>query len=529
MASGAPPGLAGYLMAQESARRGEQANLQGLGAILSLQNAARQQALDEQMQPLKIEQLRTAVEQARSNTELRARLSGMLGGAAPAPGGAMPQAGGPAGIPLDGGMAPAGPADAAGPNPRGAFGGMNPLAAMLMMSGDAGLGKVGTAMQDANKPLTVGEGGSVFIPGVGQVYSRPKLGENVLPITDARGNVIGVRPMPGAAEAAGLVTSATEGAKAGWDPFMGQLDAQNRPIPQTRGQFVQGVGGAPAPQRASTPAAGPLNAGDVSAQINALFPLSAQAGLAAEGADIRRRELMPNGGGMLPTAQVFPQLAGRVPAASPPAAVQPVARTGMGQTPEERSAAETTGRETAQLVSGYRQKMPGINMTLQRLNRLEALNADDKTFAAGGAELKTELGRIAQGFGIDVAPFKTASSEVYLAQIGELMKDRLASKDYGSGSGVSNLDLIAARQPLPELAKTRAGRAEIINAIRLDTQQSQKDMSAAVQHFDKNLSLRDFQFPSAQTQSSQRAVTRRGTVNNRRVIQYSDGTIEYEQ
>ena len=92
---------------------------------------------------------------------------------------------------------------------------------------------------------------------------------------------------------------------------------------------------------------------------------------------------------------------------------------------------------------------------------------------------------------------KTANTELYIAHVAELMKDRLASKDYGSGTGVSNLDLLAAKEPLPQLARTREGRALIMDALDKDTAQSIEDAKAAREYFDSNnYSLRGFKFPS---------------------------------
>lgn len=89
---------------------------------------------------------------------------------------------------------------------------------------------------------------------------------------------------------------------------------------------VPSVGSAPAatvaPPTATTPAPAPsgglerlLNPQQVSASVNAMFPPAAQAAAAAEGAEIQRRELMPNGGGMLPnTLTRSPLTAGADPA-----------------------------------------------------------------------------------------------------------------------------------------------------------------------------------------------------------------------
>jgi hypothetical protein len=59
---------------------------------------------------------------------------------------------------------------------------------------------------------------------------------------------------------------------------------------------------------------------------------------------------------------------------------------------------------------------------------------------------------------------------------------------------------LTAGRPLPEVMKTPQGRQQIIKALRMDTQRSIGDMNSAVEHFDKNLSLKGFQFPSSTQQ-----------------------------
>jgi hypothetical protein len=186
----------------------------------------------------------------------------------------------------------------------------------------------------------------------------------------------------------------------------------------------------------------------------------------------------------------------RAPGAAPAATGAP-AGGGVGMTPAQRSSAEMIGKNDAERVTALEQKLPSQMSTLRRLDRMEALTKDDQTFAAKGAELKKELGSLAQAFGLKIDAGKTANTETYLAQVGELLKDRLGSKDYGSGSGISNLDLISAQGPLPELAKTAQGRLQIIQAIRADTQRNISDAQAARDFFDANRgSLRGFRYPS---------------------------------
>jgi hypothetical protein len=300
----------------------------------------------------------------------------------------------------------------------------------------------------ANNPETKWEGGVPLNPRTGQ----PVSGAPILPQTNQQGfsnrlqfdpatQTFRVSLTPGGVEAFTTQQDIQEAAKARRDPFLGVVDPQGRPVPMTRERFAQSYGGVAAPGAAPAASAAPATS---------------------------------QGGG-------------------------------MGPTPAQKASAETIGKNDADRVTALEQKIPSQLSTLRRLDRMEELTKDDATFAAKGAEIKKELGSLAQAFGLQVNVAKTANTESYLAHVGELLKDRLGSKDYGSGSGVSNLDLISAQVPLPELAKTAQGRMQIFAAIRADTQRNLKDAQGARDYFDANRgSLRGFVWPSEAEAEQQR-------------------------
>jgi hypothetical protein len=237
--------------------------------------------------------------------------------------------------------------------------------------------------------------------------------------------------VPGAQELLLSQARINEQARAERDPYLGAVDAQNRPIPQTREGFVQQFG---------------------------------------------TQGVRPQGAPM-----------------APPVAPQ---RRGMGMSPGEvKTSTELAGKDVERVTS-LEQKIPSLVSLDRRLVQMESLTSDDKTYAAKGAELKTLLGSITQAFGFKVNEQKTANTEEYMVHVAELLKDRLASKDYGSGTGVSNLDLLAAERPLPATANTAQGRRQIIAAIRADTKRALDDSVAARDYFGANNSLRGFKYPS---------------------------------
>lgn len=175
-------------------------------------------------------------------------------------------------------------------------------------------------------------------------------------------------------------------------------------------------------------------------------------------------------------------------------------------------------------VSELQKKIPSLYSTISRLDKMEVLTKDDKTFAAAGAELKSDLGRIAQAFGLKVNAEKTANTESYMAHVAELLKERLASKDYGSGTGISNVDLISAKEPLPKVANTAVGRLKIIDALRKDAKRAITDNEAAVEHFAQYHEMTTFKYPSAVDPG--RITEMRRTKDGRVLIKRASGAIE---
>lgn len=343
----------------------------------------------------------------------------------------------------------------------------------------------------ANNPETKVEGGYAYNPRdlkPGSFLPTQKItddGKGVVTQIGPNGLPV-VAPMAGSLSTYGQFQDVTEASKAGRDPFMGVTDAQGRPIPMTRERFAQTYGGVQPPntQPASVPmfGLGTLNLSESQADVKGYAPTEADA--------IARLQRLGRQG----QTGAF--------------AVDPSKGGGIGQTAGEKTTQTTVAEGDAKKVLELEAKIPSMLNVNRRLDRMAALTADDKTYAAAGAEIKTTLGSIAQTFGLKVNPQKTANSEEYLAHVAELLKDRLASKDFGSGSGVSNLDILAAQKPLPEMAKTAAGRVQLINALKADTDRNLKDAQSARDYFDANNSLRGFRYPSElAAQQSQKETT----------------------
>lgn len=201
------------------------------------------------------------------------------------------------------------------------------------------------------------------------------------------------------------------------------------------------------------------------------------------------------------------------------------------QSPASRAGGEKSAQTEAEWVGTLPQKVMSANQSSRYLDRLSELNKDKMTYASAGAEFKTTLGRIAQSIdpSFDPNKIKTANTEQYIATVSELLKARLGSKDYGSGTGVSNLDILTASTPLPQLSNTQVGRQQIIEALKKDTAVQIEDYKDAQNHFYNKgqNTLRGWIPPSEKQNQSGRTVVQTGTYNGRKVIKYSDGSVEY--
>lgn len=163
-----PPGLTGYRAAVEDSQRKNALDLQNATGLLGLQSQL-------EMKPLQAAQLRLALENGLFNQQLKRQIMGGIGGAPSA--GAQP-AFGEGGISTPGGgqanmnTGQAIPPGAASPSSN-MLGGLSGPAALMLLSGDTGMGALGKAMLEQGKPINVRPGGTVYIPGQGPQYTAP--------------------------------------------------------------------------------------------------------------------------------------------------------------------------------------------------------------------------------------------------------------------------------------------------------------------------------------------------------------------
>lgn len=239
------PFLRGMLASQAAGQQQQMGNLQAIGLLSQLQDRA-------ETRPLQRALLEAQVSQAQQDAELLQgflRSRGMVGGQ---PSGQQPPAFGAGGVSLPGGgqgnmqtgqvVSPQ-----AIPQSGGAPGMLPPHIQFALLH--PRLRALGQAEAEAFKPtdkqrdalaLGMQPGTPAYNAFVGTQFTQSgawRVGPNGQLQLD-----------PNYAAGRGAITAAEELERARLDPMMTQVDAQGRPIPQTRLQFAQGVGAVPPPQ-----------------------------------------------------------------------------------------------------------------------------------------------------------------------------------------------------------------------------------------------------------------------------------------
>jgi hypothetical protein len=234
MLSNLPPGMAGFVLADQQRGQKTAQNIQSLGMLSQLQNAD----LERQLLPLKMKQLQAQVAEAETMGGILRRY--------------MEARGGQAGVPAGGtqvGMTPGTPGQPAG----NAFALPPDVELALLHPRLAGLGKV---QAEAYKPTDkVREAVALgMVPGSPQfnAFIGTQFNQGGAWQTSPQG---GVNLAPGYAQGMGEVKRAEEGAKAGFDLVTVPPTSPNAPPTfRSRAQVLQGAGAAPVPPPVTTTA-----------------------------------------------------------------------------------------------------------------------------------------------------------------------------------------------------------------------------------------------------------------------------------
>jgi len=190
-------------------------------------------------------------------------------------------------------------------------------------------------------------------------------------------------------------------------------------------------------------------------------------------------------------------------------------RTTIQNLPAGKKFSETLGETAAKRLDDLRTKAESASSTLQTSEQLLPL-LDDPNFISG--TLANARLAVAKAVGIDVS-----ATEAYFAGIGQQVAERITA--FGAGTGLSDADR--------EFAKKIAGGEETLTVgairriIRINNESARNVMGKYNEERTrlgkKDPEVLDY-FPEL---SITRQVRRTGTVNDRRVVEYSDGSIEY--
>jgi hypothetical protein len=195
-----------------------------------------------------------------------------------------------------------------------------------------------------------------------------------------------------------------------------------------------------------------------------------------------------------------------------------IAREGAARTtilPAGKKFGETLGEKAALRLDDFRTKAESARRTLNLSDRLRPLLNDPAFISGTLAEKRTAAAR---AFGMDVA-----ATEAFFAGIGGEVAERITQ--FGAGTGLSDADRT--------YAKKIAGGEETfskegIEKIMRINEETARDMVRLYGEERTRLAKKEPEvldyYPDIKID---RAVRRTGKVGNRRVIEYTDGSLEY--
>jgi hypothetical protein len=185
------------------------------------------------------------------------------------------------------------------------------------------------------------------------------------------------------------------------------------------------------------------------------------------------------------------------------------------QMPSGKKFSETLGETAGKRLDTFRDKAESAATTLQSAQQLLPL-LDDPNFISG--TLANARLAVAKAAGIDVA-----STEAYFAGVGQQVAERITA--FGAGTGLSDADREFAKKiAAGEETLTTEGIRRI---IRINAESARNVInrynSERTRLAEKEPEVLDF-YPEI---TVDRQVKRRGTLNNRPVVEYTDGSVEY--
>lgn len=427
-----PPGLRGYVAAEQLANQRGMNGLAQMQGLMALQQGIEQQEINRVLKPLQVQQLQLAVRQAQQNAALRQQLQG---GAPTSP------AFGEGGMSLPGGGQANMNTGQVLPPQQG--GGIPSNIQSMLLSGDSGLSALGQAMLDRSKPIAAREGAPIVNPQTGEIlFYAPKLEAGMSP-TFSGGQVTGVSNLPGYVDAMSSRTRGQEGARA-------EFDLVDVPV---------AGGGA---RRMS--------------RLDALNMLGGGSPQGSPGMDNRP-----------PSEQAAIRAVMQADAAGLPASVTVPARPGMGFTPPKSD--EAYKGERAKFYADRAGKLTDSWYTSNEINsKLDLLSGlfNNPNVASGAlAENISDLKGVAESLGIQTAG--KPAEDVIRAVTNEMaMRIKNAGGTNMMPGAMSDFEQKLLRSMVPNLAQSREGRMLMTEVMRAKVQQDMKISELAAEYEDRN-------------------------------------------
>lgn len=169
--------------------------------------------------------------------------------------------------------------------------------------------------------------------------------------------------------------------------------------------------------------------------------------------------------------------------------VQPASQMGVAD-PEGAKFRNQQMETGAAMFKMFKEKQPANMQSIMSLDELAKMNASGDVIT--GLFPETQLAaRRGIGFITGKQDPKVPVTEAFIKETLTQLKDQL--KAFGSGTGISNLDLLTAERLLPQLINTQEGRARIIGLLKRAAISNEYNMRSMEQYYNQNRSLSGWQ------------------------------------
>ena len=183
--------------------------------------------------------------------------------------------------------------------------------------------------------------------------------------------------------------------------------------------------------------------------------------------------------------------------------------------PAAKEFSKTLGETAAKRLDDFRTKAESAVSSLQNSEQLSPLLDDPKFISGTFANARTA---VAKAVGIDVS-----ATEAYFAGVGQQVAERITA--FGAGTGLSDADREFAK-------KIAAGEETLdVNSIRRIIRINNQSAQNVIDRYNTERGMLAKKEPEVLDYYPEinvsRQVKRRGTLNGRPVVEYTDGSVEY--